>query len=123
MGAEAPVSAQRLGDRKGVGLTDDEAVVPLTHEVDPDGVTAEDARRLSRDDHRRAFTAFCTMLMADFDRYLATPEADIVEDGVGFTQAALWLTDDELAELRSELAAAVTSRTANARRGTRKKYL
>lgn len=49
-------------------------------------VTAEDARQLSRDDHRRAFTAFCTMLMADFDRYLATPEADVVDDGVGFTK-------------------------------------
>jgi DNA-binding transcriptional ArsR family regulator len=87
------------------------------------GVTAEDARRLSHDDHRRAFTAFCTMLMADFDRYLATPGADVVDDRVGFTQAALWLTDDELAELRNELAAAVTSRRANARKGTRKKYL
>lgn len=32
----APGSAQRLGDSGGVGLADDEAVVPLTDQVDPD---------------------------------------------------------------------------------------
>ncbi|KRE31708.1 hypothetical protein ASG82_01610 [Mycobacterium sp. Soil538] len=86
-------------------------------------VNPEDARGLSRDDHRRAFTAFCTMLMADFDRYLATPGADVVDDGVGFTQAALWLTDDELADLRRELADVISSRVNNVRNGTRMKYL
>lgn len=77
------------------------------------GVTADEARTLGSDDHRRAFTAFCAMLMADFDRYLATPGVDVVDDGVAFTQAALWLTDDEFADMRRELAAVITSRTGN----------
>ncbi|ORB25571.1 helix-turn-helix domain-containing protein [Mycolicibacterium parafortuitum] len=73
-------------------------------------VTAEQARTMSRDDHRRAFAAFVAMLMADFDRYLATPDADVAADGVSFTQAALWLSDDELRELRDELAAVIAAR-------------
>ncbi len=77
------------------------------------GVTADQARTLSTDDHRRAFTAFCAMLMADFDRYLAAPGGDVVDDGVAFTQAALWLTADEFAQMRSELAAVITSRIDN----------
>lgn len=86
-------------------------------------VTPEEARQLSPDDHRRAFAAFCAMLMADFDRYLAAPDADVAEDGVAFTQAALWLTDDEFAELRSELAAVITSRITNGRSPHREKRM
>ena len=62
------------------------------------------------DDHRRAFTAFVGGLLSDFDRYLADERADPTADGVTYQQAALWLTDAELAELLTELRAAVTAR-------------
>lgn len=61
--------------------------------------------------------------MADFDRYLAVPEADIVDDGVAFTQAALWLSDDEMRALRDELAAAITARMDHRRGAGRRKRL
>lgn len=86
-------------------------------------VTPEEARGLSRDDHRRAFTAYVAMLLADFDRYLAAPDVDVVGDGVSFTQAALWLTDDEFQSLRGELAGAITARRDNERGGNRVKRL
>ena len=63
-----------------------------------------EARALSLDDHRRAFTAYAAALLADFDRYLDGADADPVGDGVSFTQMALWLSDDELATLRRKLA-------------------
>lgn len=86
-------------------------------------VTPDTARRMSPDEHRRAFTTFVTMLLADFDRYLAGPEIDVAADGVAYSQAALWLTDDELAEMSREIAAAVTSRMTNGRAPGRVKRL
>lgn len=65
---------------------------------------------MTTDDHRRAFTAFVGGLLADFDQYLASEPADPTADGVTYQQAALWLTDDEMAELLTEIRTAVTSR-------------
>ena len=86
-------------------------------------VGAEQARELTREEHRRAFAAYAAMLMADFDRYLAGPEVDLAADGVSFSQAALWLSDDELAALREELASAITARLGNRRGPGRTKRL
>ncbi|OLF18557.1 helix-turn-helix domain-containing protein [Actinophytocola xanthii] len=71
---------------------------------------AADRAAMSPDDHRRAFTAFTGGLLSDFDRYLAGKPTDPGADGVTYQQAALWLTDAELAELLAELRAAVTAR-------------
>jgi DNA-binding transcriptional ArsR family regulator len=72
-------------------------------------VRDEDLAAMTAEDHRRAFTAFVAGLLADFDRYLVGdphPRRDLV----GYRTAALWLTDDELVALASELSAAVTAR-------------
>lgn len=68
-------------------------------------VGPEEARGMSADDHRRAFTTFVAALLADFDRYLdgAGGDADLGRDGVGYRQVGLWLTDDEHAALLGEL--------------------
>jgi DNA-binding transcriptional ArsR family regulator len=65
---------------------------------------------MTPDDHRRAFTAFVGGLLADFDQYLARSSPDPAADGVTYQQAALWLTDAEMAELLTEIRAAVTTR-------------
>ncbi|GAB3429015.1 helix-turn-helix domain-containing protein [Actinophytocola sediminis] len=72
-----------------------------------------DRAAMTADDHRRAFTAFVGGLLADFDHYLAGQPADPTADGVTYRQAAIWLTDDELAELLTELRTAVTARGGN----------
>jgi DNA-binding transcriptional ArsR family regulator len=74
---------------------------------------------MSREDHRRAFTAFSASLLADFDRYLAHDGADPAADGVVYQQAAVWLTDEESTALVEEIRAAVTARIGNARSGDR----
>lgn len=58
---------------------------------------------LSVEDHRQAFGQFVTTVMADFDRYLATDPEDPAGDNVSYTQAAIHVTDDELAELGQQL--------------------
>ena len=78
-------------------------------EIDP-----ADRAAMTPDDHRRAFTAFTGGLLADFDRYLTREPADPTADGVTYQQAALWLTDEELAELLTEVRTAVTARQGRA---------
>lgn len=74
-------------------------------EIDP-----ADRATMTTEDHRRTFTAFVGGLLADFDQYLSHEPADPTADGVTYQQAALWLTDTEMAELTAEIHAAVTAR-------------
>lgn len=69
-----------------------------------------DRTAMTTDDHRRTFTAFVGGLLADFDHYLAREPVDPAADGVTYQQAALWLTDAEMAELLADVRAAVTAR-------------
>lgn len=89
--------------------------VERTYQVQWDRAEIDAAERaaMTPDDHRRAFTAFTGGLLSDFDRYLAREPADPTTDGVTYRQAALWLTDEELAELVDEVRAAITARQAN----------
>ena len=59
-----------------------------------------EVRAMTLDEHAQAFTAYIAGLMADFERYIASAPADPVHDGAGYRVAAMWLTDDEYAELR-----------------------
>lgn len=80
----------------------------------PSAVVGPDqARAMGPEEHRHAFSVFVAALLADLDRYLDRDDVDAARDGFGYGQAALWLTDAELAELRSEIAASVTSRMGN----------
>ncbi|BBG03774.1 MULTISPECIES: helix-turn-helix domain-containing protein [Pseudonocardia] len=56
-----------------------------------------------RDRLRTMFTVYLAGLAGDFDRYLANDDVDPVRDGVSFRQAALWLSDEELAELQERI--------------------
>jgi len=75
---------------------------------------ADDLRAMTPDDHRRAFLGFVASLLADFDGYLASGEIDFERDGAGYRSVALWLTDEELTGLFTEIGAAVQARSKNA---------
>ncbi|WP_202125643.1 hypothetical protein [Actinomadura physcomitrii] len=66
---------------------------------------------MTKDDHRRAFAAFAGAVLADFDRYLARDDADPPREGVLYRQGAVYVTEDEFAELVDELEAVVARRT------------
>ena len=72
---------------------------------------------MTRDDHRRSFTTFAASLMGDFDRYFSREGADPNGDGVVYRQAAVWLTDEEFAEMVEEIEHAVVSRMDRVREG------
>jgi hypothetical protein len=75
-------------------------------------VTADEAATMGTDEHRRAFMTFVAALLADFDRYLSRGEIDLGRDGVGYRQAAMYLTDDEFADLLRDLVAVLAPRIA-----------
>jgi hypothetical protein len=70
--------------------------------VEAASVTPEDARSMSADEHRRAFTTFVAAMLGDFDRYLARDRIDLGADRVGYRQLALQLTDEEMDAFMAE---------------------
>jgi DNA-binding transcriptional ArsR family regulator len=66
--------------------------------INPDAAAA-----MTLDEHRHGFAAAVAALMAEFNTYLHQPDADPTEDKVGYRQIPLWLSQDELAELISQI--------------------
>ena len=75
-------------------------------------VDAEGARQMSVEEHRQVFLTFAVGLLADFDRYLDRDDVDMGRDLVGFSRNAMYLTDEEMAEVVEELRAVLRPRIA-----------
>lgn len=73
----------------------------------------EEAAGMSVEDHRRAFAAAAAALLAAFNSYLDSEDADPAADSVGYRQVPLWLSPAELAEMVEELTAGIRARAAN----------
>lgn len=73
-----------------------------------------DAAVMATEEHARAFMAYVAGLLADFDRYLAAGTPDPVRDGAGYSAAAMWLTDAELADFLRDLRNVAETRLAHA---------
>lgn len=76
-------------------------------------VDAESARQMSVEDHRQVFMTFAVGLLTSFDRYLDRGDVDPARDLVGYQQNALYLTDEELAELIGDLQSVLIPRIAH----------
>ena len=75
-------------------------------------VDADEARQMTAEQHRQVFLTFAVGLLADFDRYLDHSDVDIARDLVGFSQNAMYLTDEEMSEVVDELRAVLHPRIA-----------
>ncbi|MDY6939428.1 MAG: helix-turn-helix domain-containing protein [Cyanobacteriota bacterium] len=62
-----------------------------------------DLTDVSREDHLQYFTIFAASLLGDYARYLERDEIDLLDDGVGYRQAAMYLNDEEFQEMVAEL--------------------
>ncbi|NMR28663.1 helix-turn-helix domain-containing protein [Crystallibacter degradans] len=80
-------------------------------------LSADALASMSPEDHRKAFMGFAAGLLALFDRYidgaLDRGKVDLVRDGVGYRQTALWLTDAEFEEFAGEMRDVVQKYSAN----------
>jgi hypothetical protein len=86
-------------------------------------VRVDELADMSADEHRQAFLAYVAGLIADFDRYLARGDVDLVRDGVTYRMAGLWLDDAELAELARDMYAVLQPRLANPPKAGRRRRL
>ncbi|MFI0214253.1 helix-turn-helix domain-containing protein [Streptomyces lydicus] len=86
-------------------------------------IDAETAASVSLEDHRRAFAVAMTTLLAEFNAYLDRDGADPVADMVGYRQHAVWLSEDERAELIEEMRAVLVSRMGNGPSPRRTRHL
>jgi DNA-binding transcriptional ArsR family regulator len=84
---------------------------------------AETIGSLTRDDHRRGFAIAMAALLAEFNAYLDREHADPAADLVGYRQHAVWLSQDELHTLITELRAAIAPLLANEPAPDRARYL
>jgi DNA-binding transcriptional ArsR family regulator len=81
------------------------------------------AATMSLDDHRRGFAVAVAALVAEFNAYLDRDTADPAIDPVGYRQHAIWLNQDELTAMISELRNAILPRLANPSTPDRARYL
>jgi len=89
-------------------------------------VDAAEAAGMPVEAHRRAFATFVAALLADFDRYADSADGarlDLARDGVGYRQLALWLSDEEFADLVTDLRAVLAARTALGPDGVRRRRI
>jgi AcrR family transcriptional regulator len=86
-------------------------------------IDAEAVASASVEDHRRVFAVAMTTLMAEFNAYLDRDDADPTADSVGYRQHALWLSQDELAEMINDLRRAIVPRMVNEPAPGRTRYL
>lgn len=87
-------------------------------------VNLDEIAAMSVDDHRQMFRAFVAGLLADFDRYLAKGNVDLVRDGVSFGIEGLWLDDAEFRDLAIDLYRVLQPRRVNGpKKGRRRRLL
>ncbi|MFC4587491.1 helix-turn-helix domain-containing protein [Sphaerisporangium corydalis] len=86
-------------------------------------IDAGTAASTSLEDHRRVFALAMAILMAEFNAYLDRDHADPAADLVGYRQHALWLSQDERAEMIGELREVILSRLGNEPSPTRTRHL
>lgn len=67
-------------------------------------ISEQDLENVDRDELLRHFIMFVTMLIDDFENYLSRKEPlRLLQDGVGFRQASLYLTDEEYDQFLAKL--------------------
>jgi DNA-binding PadR family transcriptional regulator len=66
-------------------------------------VTQEDLQDASRDDHMHYFMKFVATILGDFGKYMEGEEIDFQKDGVGYRQAAMYLSDEEFKQFGESL--------------------
>ncbi len=144
-GAQLTVSElrRRLGDvppasvYRHVTLLVDGGVLEVTDEVRVRGaverryrlsearatIDRERAEAMSLEEHREAFMAAISALVAEFEAYLAQSDARPGMDRVGYRQIPLQLAPNEVAALVGEMSAVLAAFTSNAPDPARRTYL
>src|SRR4051795_3149791 len=86
-------------------------------------LTPGDVANASADDHLDYFAAYMTGLLGDFARYLRSQEElDVVRDGVLYTKATLYLSEEDLHAFQMSLQALLQPLLAQSPRDDRRPH-
>ncbi|MET8795006.1 helix-turn-helix domain-containing protein [Nocardia sp. NPDC004568] len=86
-------------------------------------IDADTATSASAEDHRRIFAVAMATLLAEFQTYLDSDNADPAGDLVGYRQHSIWLDREELAAFIADLRAVIAPRVAHSATADREPYL
>lgn len=75
-------------------------------------LSAADMAAFSHQDHEQSFGIFVAGLLAAYQRYLASADADPVRDGATYSMNAIWLTDEEYGDFLRDVSALMLPRIA-----------
>ncbi len=71
-------------------------------------MTPEDVKNMKPEDHMRYFTAFVTSLLGEFQNYIQKGGIDVIEDGLSYRKASVYLNDEEFKDLMLTIGGALT---------------
>lgn len=67
-------------------------------------LSPEELAAMTDEQHKQAFTSFVAGLLGSFDRYVEEADGvDLLRDGVGYRQTAIWLSDEELGQFAAAI--------------------
>lgn len=66
-------------------------------------MTKQDMERATGEEHFKYFFTFMLNLLGDYEKYLSQESYDVVNDGVAFRQASIYVSDDEFIHLVKEV--------------------
>lgn len=78
-----------------------EKVYALSNQLET--LTANEVKEASRQDHFGFFFSFLTNLLGDYEQYLQQENIDLEKDGVSYRQVSIFLSDEELKDLLTEM--------------------
>ncbi|SFA90992.1 MULTISPECIES: helix-turn-helix domain-containing protein [unclassified Bacillus (in: firmicutes)] len=71
-------------------------------------ISPNEIANMSSDEHMTLFIKFMANILGEFENYTKQDNYNILEDGVSFRQANIYLTDEEFANVTKEMAGALT---------------
>lgn len=86
------------------------------------GLSMEEVREFSSEDHLRYFTIFAASLIDTFAVYLQNTEQGELHDDLSYNRAVVYLNDEERAQFRQDVAALIGKIIANEPASNRKRY-
>lgn len=82
-----------------------EKVYALSNQLET--MTAKEVKEASPQEHFGFFFGFLTNLLGDYEEYLQRENIDLEQDGVSYRQVSVYLSDEELRKLLTEIRAIV----------------
>lgn len=77
-------------------------------QVDNAVISANEFANMSSDEHMTLFIKYMANILGEFENYTKQDQYNILEDGVSFRQANIYLTDEEFTEVTKEMAGTFT---------------